>query len=343
MNFDDSLFRAIREMERTLAPMRELEKALAVQRELRKIAIPDSVLELQRQLNQSATYNFSFSNSVDRKILLDMAHAAEQARLLSASHIASYGSTAYLAKTSLELANIDALRLRLDLPVRLAEGLTVRVRKQAQAVGRLLEDVPNSPVPNPESFADTATTNLFTQGEAIGVLSDPEAPRDPERLERTESLIITLDSELDALLSAVGQPFVAKWRGARDAMVSSNPDKSRHVLISLRTLWDDLLNRFAPEKEVSRAAAESDFTVTRDGRKILKREARFRYITSRLQYQRLANAVEADAAALVKTYGILNDVHNGTLELSDGELKLVVLRIEGAVKFLVQTAVLFNR
>ena len=94
-----------------------------------------------------------------------------------------------------------------------------------------------------------ATIELSTTGYALEVLH----PLEDE--EGTEDGYFGFEgssenSNLIALLERVGMGLVDTYRGAVASLNGDNPDRSRHVLSSLRTLVDQLLLKFAPKAKV---------------------------------------------------------------------------------------------
>jgi hypothetical protein len=335
---DEVLLRSIRQMEHDLAPFREIDRALRDQQAVRDALSTSHIDRLKSALIDSELYRFSFANSIDRDVLLGIARAAQDASALTLAHKALYPLNAYYAAQALEGFDVNSLQLRLHLAPGSARGLVRRVRRHSEAVGLLLQEVPATPTPAEVLAADSASANLFVQSQFLTSLSDPSAEHERQATEQIGLVRRTTDTELEALLGRLEVSFVGRWHGARGALTGRNPEKARHVFISFRTLWDDVLNYLAPEPEVAACAGPDDFTITRDGNRLIKREARFRYVLRTVEYDRLATAMHADAAALVKLYGILNDVHRGNLVISDDDLTLLVLRIEGAIKFLLQAA-----
>ena len=98
-----------------------------------------------------------------------------------------------------------------------------------------------------------ATLELSTTGHALKVLSpaNVESPLQTEDLE--PHLVMEEDVEdsyLVTLLQQVDLQLVEIYRGAVEALNGDNSDRSRHVLTSLRELWDHLLRILAPIEDV---------------------------------------------------------------------------------------------
>ena len=100
-----------------------------------------------------------------------------------------------------------------------------------------------------------ATRELLTTDRALTVLYPPEVSplKEDEKLDSLWTSEDEVDkSHLHQLLKAAGDDFITMHNGATEALNGDNPDRSRHVLTSLRNLFDHLLLKFAPNQEVEK-------------------------------------------------------------------------------------------
>ena len=98
-----------------------------------------------------------------------------------------------------------------------------------------------------------ATRELTAHSRALDLLQPGEERSEWEGLELERYALPgdgVDDSGLVGLLERVDPNFASMYLGAVDAQDSDNPDRSRHVLISLRELWNHLFRKLAPKEEV---------------------------------------------------------------------------------------------
>lgn len=242
--------------------------------------------------------------------------------------------TTILAESALVGVDFATIGARLAIPRYAADVFTEAISGHFEAYGSLISGLSEAaPATDYRLTYDIPSIEVFNEAEMARALSrgpDEDETAD-ERHQRSVEIAGELEAELPDLLRGIDPELVRMWDGARQARRSDNVDRSRHVVASLRTLVDDVLDHLAPPNAVKALGNADD--LLDDGR--VKREARFRYTGRNLEYKRLATAYDADMKALVAIYGVLNSVHDGKLDLSDRELGLVVMRIESALRFVI--------
>jgi hypothetical protein len=341
-HFDD-LYRRMREYNRMALPLREMQQALQTQKRIEELGLNPSTAKMYSELSAQLAARSDIMTPPYWESLKGIADAIQQQRNFPTSRqIISLRRTALLAGSTLQNIDASVIGPKLRLSTGALTGFVNAVEAHSDAFSDLIIEVGKS-LPTDEVSAnlmEQAAASIFSESEMVLALAgDPGNPETlDERGERRAELAVEFSDRLSQLLIPFGSYHVRNWQGAKRALRGDNPDKVRHVLSSLRTLWDDLVNKFAPEKVVRKQATEDDYHTTSDGRRILQREARFRYIGRHIVSERLASAWIADAVALVKVYGILNGLHIGDLEIPDAELEMIVLRTEGALLMLISAA-----
>lgn len=173
------------------------------------------------------------------------------------------------------------------------------------------------------------------------VLAQYTAKRIAERGEETNSevyeyVIEIVETEVDEVhdvLARVHPDLAAMYRGARQAFDDRQDDYPRHVLTSVRELWNNLLRILCPENELLNWI---------DGRKQLlhddkpTRAARMQYVCRAFESSPLASFLKADAKVYVEFHGVLSRLHNLEPGLSDSELELLLLRSEQFLEYVLR-------
>ena len=183
-----------------------------------------------------------------------------------------------------------------------------------------LVEVPSFVLPGATRELTTASYAL----EALYPLED-EAEEAGLRLDTVKEEIE--GSDLIGLLEKAGPEFVALYTGAEEALVDRNPDRTRHVLASLRTLWDNLLWKLAPDKDVGDWISErGDEGYLHNGKPT--RRARIHYMLRDQIDSPLRGFVETDTKAWLELYALCHRLHKLDIGFTDGQLHLVFLRTD---------------
>jgi hypothetical protein len=140
---------------------------------------------------------------------------------------------------------------------------------------------------------------------------------------------------LEEMLSRLDPNLTTMLAGAREAVRSRNPDKCRHVAISLRELFTAVLHRVAPEEAV--AAWTADPSHYHKGRPT--RRARYLYVCRGVGVGSLSRYVEDDTkAALALVDALQGGTHGLQSDLDDRQLQVLILRVESMLVYLLSLA-----
>lgn len=140
-----------------------------------------------------------------------------------------------------------------------------------------------------------------------------------------------------ALLERVNPALVRPYVGAQEALKSGNPDKVRHVLVSLRELIGHLLRSLGPDKAVvAWIPAGAEKLLDDKGRPT--RKARVLYICRNVQNEPLSDFVRADTAAAVALIGLYDRLHELEASLTPEQLRALMLRTTSFIVYIIQLA-----
>ena len=143
--------------------------------------------------------------------------------------------------------------------------------------------------------------------------------------------------KLDLLLRKLDPRLCNLLHGARAAAVSDNPDKTRHVCVSIRELMTHILHRLAPDKEVSKWTSDPN----RFHNDKPTRESRFLYICQGVTPGALSDYFAAEAKSVIALANVLQKgTHGLGVEFSPFQLQLILNRIEGILCTLMEIRVL---
>jgi hypothetical protein len=138
------------------------------------------------------------------------------------------------------------------------------------------------------------------------------------------------------LLQHIDPRLARPYIGARDALHGNNPDRTRHILSSLRELWNHLLWRLAPDDLVtpwiSNMTNQRD--LLHDGKPT--RQARILYVCRKLNNDSLTDFLIQDTRALVKMIELFNRVHELETKLTDLQLRAILLKTDSWLMYILQ-------
>lgn len=181
-----------------------------------------------------------------------------------------------------------------------------------------------------------ATREVFTTGYALDVFCTPDKSQTEEDLTEIQ-LIAEVEQETSgciALLQRVDPALVRPYIGARDALRSTSTDRARHILASLREFWNHLLRRLAPDELVMKWLPKDAKDLLYDGRPT--RKARILYVCRNLYHSQLIDFVDQDTRALIKLIEFFNHVHKLELELTDEQLRALLLKTDSWLMYILQ-------
>lgn len=197
---------------------------------------------------------------------------------------------------------------------------------------RILPDVTHLP-----TFAlPGATREVFITGYALDAIRVPEEPEDEDDASVVQ-LIAEVEQETSGcigLLQAVDPALARPYIGAHDALRGRNADRARHILSSLREFWNHLLRRLAPDEHVLTWVSTDDKDLLHEGRPT--RRARVLYVCRGLNHEPLTDFVVQDTRALVKLVDFFNRVHELDPELTDEQLRALLLRTDSWLTYILQ-------
>ena len=177
----------------------------------------------------------------------------------------------------------DSLRLNLD-------GLTANYRRLVDFTNR------QSPVIEtlrPE-IIQYPPYEIFRETELLEQITIPEDEQ--VVLDEYEVIVIPEEKSLEDWLGKINSGFPSLLQGARAVLNTDNPDRARHVTVSLRELIGRVLHQFAPNNEIKTWSTNpSDY----DDKGKPTRRARVLYICRTINCNPLSEFVEADVKSIL--------------------------------------------
>ncbi|NTU50143.1 MAG: hypothetical protein HGA87_04535 [Desulfobulbaceae bacterium] len=348
-----SYLSVLEQMERTMEPIRrqqmEISRALEMSGAAARIQEIASANQHWQKVIKQATATSRITES------LTAAHQSWLERIKPIQHNFSHFSqlqvsaklalcdtSLLLTATERLMAGIDfeAIKSRFQIEMPIISGLESSIAHVVTSYGSLSESLREiSDITRLPAFVlPGATREIYTTGFALETLR-PCDERDDEEAGMEIQLIAEAELETSGCISLLQQvdPGLAQpYIGARDALNGNNADRARHILSSLRELWNHLLWRLAPDELVSAwipgNANQQD--LLNEGRPT--RRARVLYVCRELNNDPLTEFLTYDTRALVKLIELFNRVHELDTKLTDKQLRAIILKTDSWLMYILQ-------
>jgi hypothetical protein len=189
----------------------------------------------------------------------------------------------------------------------------------------------------PPSISELPTIEFFNGVDLLETTVEEENPDEfeDERIIVREEIRESLNDSVIIQLEEINEDWIAMLEGARQAFNSTNPDKTRHCITSLRELIREIMQYLSPDKEIKGWSKSSDdFYNNRPTRK-----ARLRYITRNINHGAFTKFVEKDIEAILAAIDIFQaGTHVANSKLTDSQVAALIARVESTILFLFSIA-----
>ncbi len=347
-----SYLRVIEQMKRTLEPIRcqqlEISRALELSGATRIQEIVSANQHWQELIKQAtATNRIAESLAAAHKSWLDTIKLNQYdfshlSRLQASAKLALCDTSLQLAASERLMAGIDfeAIRGRFRIEMPVIARLESSIAHVAASYGSLAESLREiSDITRLPAFVlPEATREIYTTSFALETLR-PWDERDEAEAETEIQLVAEAELETSgciALLQQVDPRLARPYIGARNALYGNNADRARHILSSLRELWNHLLRRLAPEDLVAAwiPGVSNQKDLLDKGKPT--RRARVLYVCRELNNDPLTDFLMHDTQALVKMIELFNRVHELETTLTDEQLRAILLRTDSWLMYILQ-------
>ena len=343
----------IEQMERTLEPIRR--QQLEITRALEMAGAATRIQEIvganqhwQDLIKQAtATSRIAESLSAAHQSWLDTIKPIQHdfsklSQLQASAKLALCDTSLRLSATERLMAGIDfeAIRGRFQIEMPVISGLESSIAHVAASYGNLAESLREiSDITRLPAFVlPGATREIYTTSFALETLR-PWDERDEDEAETEIQFVAEAELETSgciALLQQVDPGLARPYIGARDALYGNNAYRARHILSSLRELWNHLLRRLAPDDLVAAwiPGVSNQKDLLHDGKPT--RRARVLYVCRELNNEPLTDFLMHDTRALVKLIELFNRVHELETALTDEQLRAILIRTDSWLMYILQ-------
>ena len=213
----------------------------------------------------------------------------------------------------------DSLRINLDKFTISYKNLVGFTNHHPSIIGVLEPDIVQYP-----------SYEVFREAELLEQITVPEDEQ--EVLDEYEVIAIPEERTLEDWLGEINSGFPSLLRGARAALHTNNPDRARHVTVSLRELIGRILHQFAPKDKIKTWSTDPNH-YDEEGKPT--RRARLLYICREINVDPLSKFVDANVTlALTLIKALSSEAHVIPCRLTDQQLQALMNRAESCLLFL---------
>ncbi len=187
----------------------------------------------------------------------------------------------------------------------------------------------------PPAIAYYPSVELVNNVSVAEISIEGEAGKDSEIYAWQQEIAEDSSDSVVRVLASVNPDWVPLLSGAREAIRSSNPDKVRQSVTSLRELSTHILHHLSPDDEIRKwSTSDDDFSNKRPTRK-----GRLRYIARNINHGPFTDFVDKDITALVAIFDMFQPgTHSLTPYFTEDQVKVLIARVGSSLLFLLRIA-----
>lgn len=256
------------------------------------------------------------------------------------SHLSQITQTSVLAQNALANLELSKIGSAWQVPEEIRASFNDRFTDFSTSYKNLFKsfEVPETSIFRlPPSISELPTVEFFNGVDLLETTIDEE-PEDEFGEEREivrQEIRETAKDSIIIQLAEVNENWIPILEGARQAFNSSNPDRIRHCITSLRELVREIMQYLSPDDQIKGwSQSADDFFNNRPTRK-----ARLRFIARNINHGAFTEFVEKDIEAILAAINIFQaGTHVAKSKLTDAQVAALIARVESAILFLFSIA-----
>lgn len=176
---------------------------------------------------------------------------------------------------------------------------------------------------------------MLTSSELVNTISRDETEDYVEKDDLFKNEIKEdVESSLEELLAYIDPKIKILWRGAKKALSSNNPDKKRHVVVSLREMLTHILHGISPDEELKKWT--SDPNHFHNGRPT--RKARLLFVCREINNGPFGQFMQIDVESHIKFIDLFQrGTHEIDIKYTNQQVRALLVRTEALARFLLIT------
>jgi hypothetical protein len=260
---------------------------------------------------------------------------SEACRLALQSHYADVAELALIAQEQIKNLQWDRVGLALKISpqeISSAASYFSEMMKSYELLFRSFGNAEYRMASYPPFMSKLPPIEIIKGSDVFGIISEEDWQETTEEGKDIQGrLDEDIETSLGELLNEIAPDIVPLWEGAEEALRSDNPERKRHVIVSLRELVTQVLHRVAPDSDIQ--LWTRDKVHYHDGRPT--RKPRLLFICRNLNHGPFQRFVELDVAAHIELIGILQrGTHEVDIQFTNDQLKALLLQTESLMRFI---------
>jgi hypothetical protein len=189
----------------------------------------------------------------------------------------------------------------------------------------------------PPSISELPTIEFFNGVDLLETTIEEENQDDyeEERIIVREEIRESTNDSVIVQLREVNEDWITMLEGAKQSLGSTNPDKTRHCITSLRELVREVMDYLSPDDQIKDwSKSKEDYHDNKPTRR-----AKLRFITRNINHDALSDFVEKDIAAILAAIKIFQaGTHVANSKLTEPQIAALIARVESTILFLFSVA-----
>lgn len=300
-------------------------------------SIISDFLKDQNYLTQMAKEAISTSKywQIELDMYRSLSSEAEAYRLVLQAHYSDVAELSLIAQEHMRSLSWDKMGCKLDIPSEFMSPVESSFLKMLQSydqVFRSFQEAEYKMASFPPFVSKLPPLEIITVSDLLKTISEEEWEEPPEEEREIEDRIgEDIEESLEQLLVRLDPDIISLWEGAKQALKSDNADRSRHVIVSLREMVTHILHQTAPDDDIR--SWTTDQSLYKDGRPT--RQARLLFICRSVNHDSFQRFVNRDVSAHLELIRLLQrGTHELSIDLTEEQLKALVLRTESLLRFI---------
>lgn len=343
-NFADSYLNAMRSVQPALDQLQQFQNHSSsmaflanAHSHLASFVLKDAELERLARSTVALAPQWQEAAMAYQRLGENIAVAAEQA---FKSHYASVATSSFLAQQRLLQVPWDSIGS--ITPINPSAFMGIRdnfttLAERYQSLVLSYGEQENLIASFPPIVSGGPPLEILTSAKVLDSLSRHiDKEEDEERICQAESSYEDeIECDTNQLLEAFNPKLRAAWLGAKEASRSENPDRGRHVSVSLREVVTHTLHGLAPDQEVRSWTKEPCHF--HEGRPT--REARVLFICRGINHGPFSGFMRADVRANIEFIELFQrGTHSLAASFTDDQLRALIVRTDSLLRFLLLTS-----
>lgn len=257
----------------------------------------------------------------------------EACRLALTSHYSNVAELSLIAQERVQQFNINArAEIGTSQSLSMAVSSFSKLIKKYDHLFESFEKAECKIASFPPFVSLLPPVEIITGSDFLATIYERKRPLSQQRIKEGQTQIAQeIETSLENLLDKLDPDLIRIWQGAKAALKSNNPDRPRHIIVSLRELVNYVLHQTAPDDRIRSWTANPSFF----DKGHPTRRARLHFICRDLNQKPFEKFVAQDISFHLELIQILQrGTHELCMDLTEEQLSALILKTESLIRFI---------